>query len=403
VTQDNFAENGVCLWPIAKTREGAGAHADVGPQPDIRALNSLAARSLALLFDEEEKLFCRRLVLTTDGIRREEVSPRRTVIALLGLQRLSESGERQPFDLASIRNALLDDRSWVRGAGDLGLLIWLTAVCDPERLAVLLHELEIEDALAAWSNGRPLATRSLAWLLAGIAHARLAGCGKVPDLTDAAVEIYRMLQENQSEGGLFGHTAGFWRRALSNRFGTFSDEMHAIYALSTFGRAFHIEEPVGSALDCAGSVLSLQGEMGQWWFLYDKHACRVVNRYPMLAVHQYGTAPAALLALGEVTGRDFRKPIEKGLSWIAGANELGDDPPNPDRTALWESIDRKSRVAKCWEAALSFLNISRQARPGSLRIRYEARPDHLGWLLYAFGKSGLPPGGQCPQSRGSAV
>jgi len=25
-----------------------------------------------------------------------------------------------------------------------------------------------------------------------------------------------------------------------------------------------------------------------------------------------------------------------------------------------------------------------------LRIHYEVRPDHFGWLLYAFGKMGLP-------------
>jgi hypothetical protein len=43
-----------------------------------------------------------------------------------------------------------------------------------------------------------------------------------------------------------------------------------------------------------------------------------------------------------------------------------------------------------WEAALHFMNISGGPQAESLRIRYEARPDHFGWLLYAFGRFGLP-------------
>lgn len=39
--------------------------------PDIRELNSLAARGLVSMFDAEKQLFCHRLVLTARGLVRE--------------------------------------------------------------------------------------------------------------------------------------------------------------------------------------------------------------------------------------------------------------------------------------------------------------------------------------------
>ncbi len=363
-----------------------------GSKLDIPALNALALRSLVSLFEEKEKLFSRRVTLTEDGFRREGASQKRTIIALLGLQRLAESGEAPPFDVGSIRDAVLGDTSWVRSVGDLGLLTWFTAECVPEKLGLLLNEFDFGKALDTYSDGREARTGGLAWFLAGVAHARLACPGTLLDLTDVAVDTYHLLQDNQSESGIFGHArfSRFLQRIFCDRFGTFADQIYAIYALTTFARAFQIEEPLGSALGCANSVRALQGEMGQWWFLYDKRACRVVNRYPVFSLHQDGTAPVGLLALGEATGQSFHEPIYKGLSWIAGANELGDDLRNLDRGLIWDSISPGRRIASYWEAAFSFMNISRGPQAESLKIRYEARPDHFGWLLYAFGKFGLP-------------
>ncbi len=360
--------------------------------PDIPALNALALRSLVSLFEEKEKLFSRRVTLTKDGFHREGTSRRRTIIALLGLQRLAESGEAAPVDVASIRDVVLGDTSWIRSVGDLGLLTWFTAECAPERVGTLLNELDFGKALETYSDGRQARTRELAWLLAGIVHARLAYPGMVPDLTDIAVDTYHLLQENQSEGGIFGHAAfpSFFQRTCCNRFGTFEDQIYAIYALTSFAKAFQIEEPLESALRCANAVRSLQGEMGQWWFLYDKRASRVVNRYPVLSQQQDGIAPLGLHALGEATGQSFEESIYKGLSWITGANELGRDLRNQDRACIWDAIGPRRRITNYWEAALSFMNSPPVMQAESLGIRYEARPDHFGWLLYAFGRFGLP-------------
>jgi hypothetical protein len=375
-------------------RGRGNSQVDDGFRPDAPMLNSLALRSLSWLFDEKEQLFSERVTLGKDGYRRGKVSRKQTVIALLGLHSFAKSGETQPFDAAAIRDVVFRDRSWVESAEELGLLTWLTAVCLPDRLEAVLDEFSFERALTNYDDGRQRRTAGLAWFLAGIAHAALGQPAKVAELTDVAVDAYRLLQDNQSHDGIFGHAASarFPREALYSRFGTFYDQISAIYALSTFAKAFQIEEPLESALACANSICAVQGDLGQWWFLYDKRTGRVVSRYPVLSVHQDGLAPCALLALGEATGRSFHQPILKGVSWITGANEIGVDLRSQDRAMIWDSIGFEKRIARYWDAALSFVNVSRHGQMESLRIRYQARPDHFGWLLCAFGEFGLPSG-----------
>jgi hypothetical protein len=135
---------------------------------------------------------------------------------------------------------------------------------------------------------------------------------------------------------------------------------------------------------------ALQGDLGEWWFLYDKQACRVVNRYPVLSFHQDGTAPVGLRALEEATGQNFSEPIYKGLSWVMGANALGNDLRNLEKGLIWDCIQPRRQALKYWDAALSLANIPTESRKDGLSVRHEACPDHFGWLLYAFGRCGLP-------------
>ncbi|MGB6199012.1 MAG: hypothetical protein WBF35_05630 [Candidatus Acidiferrales bacterium] len=373
-------------------RERVDFRVDRPSQPNIPALNSLALGSLLSLFNEKEKLFSESISLSSAGLRRGRTSRKLTAIALLGLQRLQASGARHPFDLAPIQDAVWQDRRWIKSIEDLGLLTWFTAACRPERLGSLFHDYDFGRAIAAYPDARDGRTTGLAWFLAGIAHARIVCPNTALDLTDIAVETYHLLEDNQGEGGIFGHAAfpRFRPQALQNRVGTFADQIYAIYALATFARAFQIEEPLGPALGCANSIRALQGELGQWWFLYDKCSGRVVNRYPVFSAHQNGLAPLGLLTVGESTGQSFQESVYKGLAWVNGANELGTDLRDLDRRLIWNSIGANRRSPNFWEAALSLMNISREPRAQKLTVRCQDRPDHFGWLLYAFGSSGLP-------------
>jgi hypothetical protein len=379
------------LTRASSIRERIDIRVDRNTQPNITALNSFAVGSLVSLFDEKEKLFSRRVILAESGLRQDRVSAKLTAIALLGLQRLAESGASNPFDIASIQDAVWKDRSWVKGIGDLGLLTWFTATCRPDRLGSLFQEYDFSRAIATYPDAREGRTDSVAWFLAGIAHARLANPSASPDLTDVAVDTYHLLEDNQGDGELFGHAA--FRRyvphSIRNRFGTFADQIHAIYALTTFAQAFQIEEPLGSALGCANSLRALQGTMGQWWFLYERHSCRVINRYPVFSLNQYGLAPVGFLALEEATGQSFHDSVYKGMCWNPGEEYVGKDVRNLDQPLNWDSIRPLRALTKYWEAALSLMNIYREPRVEDLGVRFENRPDHSGWLLYAFGRLGL--------------
>lgn len=376
------------------TPQQASVHADNIVQPDIRSLNAMALRSLVSLFDEKEQLFLDHVTLDAggDSYRKSGTSRKQTIIALLGLHRLAKAGGTHPFDIAKIGDMAFQDRTWVSSAGDLGLLTWFSAVCRPDELEVLLSETDFETVLTISEDGRQAQTASLALFLAGLSHAALARPEMLSELTDAAVETYRLLSDNQGHSGIFGHARSTRSPlgALRGRFGTFSDQIFAIYSLSIFARVFQIEEPLDSALACANALCAVQGDLGQWWSVYDKSSSRVVKRYPVFSFHQDGAAPCALRVLGEITGQSFENAIAKGLSWMTGANELATDLLKPDRAFICDSIEPMGRMAAYRQAALDFLIPGRKAVPDGLGIRFEARPDHFGWLLLAFGKVGLP-------------
>ena len=367
------ARNGACCWG----RES---------QLEVSALSSMAATALLPLFDGTEMLFTRRITLRGRGFCREPASPRRTVIALLGLHRFADSGQRQPFDLPSIETAVFQDKRWIKGIGDLGILIQFAAEYSPDRLSSLADNFDFAEALEIFPDGREARTVALSCFLAGVSHAKLSCSDALPDLTDVAVDTYRLLEANQGANGIFAHAGlpNLFQQPFSNRFGTIADQLHAIYALATFARAFGIEEPLADALNCANAIRALQGDKGQWWFLYDKRSSRVVNRYPVFSIYQNGIAPMALLALAEATGQNFDDAICSGLSWVTGANELGVDLRDRQHGIIWDSIEPRSRITNFWEHALNFMTNSCKSRGENLRIRFEARPDHFGWLLYAL-------------------
>lgn len=394
----------MCLRSSQKAVETC-AHAYDWPL-ELAELNTLAFQSLQALWDQKEQLFSRSILWKDQEYRRSRASQTGSIIALLGLRCLKGSGAELGFEPGAIEEAILQDTAWVKGVGDLGLLLWFTASCVPERLSAVLHEFDLCAALESRADSRQGFTQLLAFFLAGIAHAKCAVGRTHIDLTDVAVAAYHKLLRNQSESGLFRHVAFPWgiREIFGRRVGTFADQMFAVYALTKFAQSFAIEEPLQSALNCANAVCDLQGELGQWWYLYDVRRGRVASRYPVYSAHQDGAGPIALLALEEATRQSFRGAVWNGLSWIAANNELGVDLRSSNRGFMADAIEAPSGITSCLDTAASCLGVTRAPVTKKLTIRYEARVDHFGWLLYAFGKFGLSnqpisPGAHFPQAR----
>lgn len=357
----------------------------------IQELNSLAVRGLGSMFDPETKLFCRRFRHTERGLIREGVSHRYTIMALLGLLALKGSGSPCPVDTDAAFRSCVSDLRWARGIGDVGLLIWFTAQYAPNQLDDLFRRMELETCLDRFPDAREARTMELAWFLTGLCFATMADTRCKWPLEDLAVQTYLRLEQNRGESGLFGHLSRSksWAGLIRGRVGTFADQMYSVFALSKFATTFSLEEPLGSALECALRLCALQGNLGQWWRFYDAVAGTVLVRYPLYSVDQYGTAPMVLSMLERATGQRFQNAIHRGVDWICGANELGKDLRLSSQGIIWAGIAPTNRFKKYWDAAMGFCGTSNErACNDALEVLYESRPYELGLLLCSFAAFG---------------
>jgi hypothetical protein len=356
---------------------------------DIQNLIALACKGLEPMFDDKSQLFCDRLVRDEGNLHRKGLSPRYTIMTLLGLQELERHGGCSAFDSTGLYRAFVSDLRWIHSAGDLGLVVWLVSAFAPDELEQLFRRVELDTALDRYEDAREGRTMELAWFLSGLAHATAVQPNLTGPLTDLAVETYHRLEENQGEHGFFGHlnrkssVAG----RLRGRIGSFADQVYPIYALARFATAFHVQDPLVPALDCARAICNAQGKLGQWWWLYDAHRGFVSSRYPVYSVHQHGMAPMSLFAIEEAAGESFRSAIYKGLGWIYGPNELGVGMCDANNNLIWRCIRPKNKRTKYLDTAFSMLGSTKsEAAVGEFEVLYEDRPYELGWLIFAFAK-----------------
>jgi len=357
----------------------------------IRALNTLSVKGLAPMFDEQSQLFCHRLVRTEKGLKREGLSPRYTLMTLLGLHRGEKFGLRNPFNSEAILNGLLKERRWLDNIGDLGLLLWTCALLAPERYAEVYRDLNAAAAMDYYRDARDGHTMEMSWFLAGLAHGALAGQKTFPGLANLAGKSFETVRKNQGRNGIFGHLAGGAgiTSAFRGRLGSFADQVYPIYAFSKFGAAFDHDEALKCAQDCAETICSVQGPLGQWWWHYDSRSGRVVGKYPVYSVHQDAMAPMALFALSESSGKDYSPWIFKGLPWIYGENELKFNLCDASANIVWRCIYLSKSATYIREAASLMGFKPGSSVPSGLRVRFEDRPYHFGWELYAFAEYGF--------------
>jgi hypothetical protein len=357
----------------------------------VQALNTLAVKGLASMFYPEGKLFCHRLKLTAHGLIREGVSPRYTLMTLAGLRKGEGFGLQNPFDCRSILKNLLKNTEWLDNHGDLGLLLWVCALVAPERYDEVYSTFKVRTTLDRYRGVRTGRTMEMAWFLAGLAHGALSGHHDIQGLSDLANQSFTLLKMNQGYNGVFGHLAkaGGIAGILRGRLGSFADQVYPIYALSQFGSAFGHSEALKAAQSCAETICEAQGPLGQWWWHYDSQTGRVVGKYPIYSVHQDAMAPLALFALAESTGEDYSPWIFRGLQWIYGKNELNRNLCENATSIVWRGIYLPKPVTHVKEAMSVFGFGPQSSTPSGLRVKFEDRPYHCGWVLYAFAQYGF--------------
>ncbi len=348
-------------------------------------LIKLAVNGLKNMFDKDRGLFCYRIRKTHDGVVKEGYSARYTIISLLGLHRYEIECGQSPIDVKATLAAFLQTGDNIDNIGDLGLLIWLSALALPEQLNHIFSYFHIKQVLNKYRDARQGKTTELAWFLAGLSHSALVSEDNTKDLQDLASQTFKLIKRNYGGRGIFGHSnKGTFSGLIRGTIGCFADQVYPIYALAMFAKAYGNKDALKMALDCGQAICRLQGPFGQWWWHYDAVTGKIIGKYPVYSVHQDGMAPMALFTLSKISGVQFAKHIYRGLEWIIGNNELSFTLVDVSQNVIWRSFYRKKH--EMWfEEALSISGANNKGKNyDDLMILFECRPYHLGWLLYAF-------------------
>jgi hypothetical protein len=356
-----------------------------GMEPTIPELCELAATGLVAMFDAEKQVFCHTYMQTGTGMIRQGVSHRYTMMTLLGLHRYERAGKPSPVAISPVLDALLQDTSWIAGAGDLGLLLWTCAELAPARVPETYERVRAPEALTQFIDGRQGRTMEVAWYLTGLVACCESGHTDLPGLAGQITAARKIVERNCGDSGAYGHLhqSGPLKSYVRQRIGSFADQVYPTIALSRLSQVLNDHEARARAVRTATLMCALQGPQGEWSWHYDAATGRVVSRYPVYSVHQHAMAPMMLFAAGEAAGCDFSEALYKGVSWISGNNELHRDFIEPSLGLIWRCIYLERKDAYT-DAALRFLQLRRGASNRRLNVRYECRPYELGWLLYAF-------------------
>lgn len=366
----------------------------------VRPLIQLSLTGLERMWMRDQGLFCFTVRDGKRGPLPEGISLRYTAITLLGLHRAEANGWTVPLDIKTILRQSVDAAPTTRNIGTLALILWasaaLTQKVDPKiDAAIRSHGPFYQEA----GNG-VYATTELAWLLIAMIEAAEVSSGSERTRFEETAHLaYRLLKRNfHSESSLFSFStqvSNSWTRPLRSRLGFFDGQVYGIYAFAQYARHFSDGEALSHAKRCAERICDFQGERGEWAWHYNALRGKVIDQYPVYAVHQHGMAPLALKGLSEISTGDYRLEIMRGLQWLLGENPLGYRFVDEAHSVIWRSMKRRPPLAKAiyLNKVASFIGptgwISALDHPGLMTIDRECRPYELGWLLFAF--SDIPP------------
>jgi hypothetical protein len=352
----------------------------------VQQLRSIAIHSLARMYYPEKRLFAFRLRRDGQGDVLEGVSRRYTAIALIGL-----AGEDPHIaekvlgshGLQDVCGRLLQDIEQMDDLGEVALTTWaLRAIGHPKASMAI-------NALRHMEPGqRPYPTVELSWALTAL----VVGGSDDTDMVLAGRIADVLIGSFRPESGIFRHwSAGSSMPRLRAHVSCFADFVYPIQALSYYYLATGDTRAAEVAASCAERMCQLQGPAGQWWWHFDNRTGRVVERYPVYAVHQDAMAPMSLFALAKACGQNHSASIEKGLQWLVHPPEKTGSLIDKERYIIWRKVARREprRLVRGLQAAASCLHPGMRV-PGMnvlfppVSIDYESRPYEMGWILHTW-------------------
>jgi hypothetical protein len=351
----------------------------------IERVRAMSVRSLARMYRPEERLFVFRLRREGGAIVSEGLSPRYTAISLIGLAQeepRTVAAVLGAHDLNTVYTRLLEDVGQATNLGDVALTLWAGAALGHPGRGLAAERLR---ALHPETKAHP--TVELAWVLSALTK----DDGAADDVRESAAR--RLLAAFNRHTSVFPHVIGGERQnALASHVSCFADLVYPTQALSFYAGLTGSTEARDAARACADYMCRMQGPDGQWWWHYDYRTGRVLERYPVYAVHQDSMAPMALFAAAEAGGQNYDQAIRRGLLWLESSPELQAGTLVDDQADLiWRKVARRepNKLSRYAQALASRAHPSLRV-PGldvlfpPRSVDHEDRPYHLGWVFYAF-------------------
>jgi hypothetical protein len=309
-----------------------------------------------------------------------------TAICMIGIDRAGIRSDALGLDPAQTLEALVDLARRRKYASGLGLVIWANAVLGGMPLKDLCRRVgAVVDDIAHFIS--PLTTMETAWLLSGLIH----DWHRTKDRNTeyyVVVTLEQLLDRYHTGSHLMCHAtdAALLIHRMRKSIANFADQIYSVQALSFAALATGSERALQAADNCAGRLVELQGELGQWWWHFDSCSGRVVQTYPVYSVHQCGMAPMALAALAAAGGTNFAEAAARGRAWL-DHNELGESMIDHEAQTIWRDIERdEHRFRKLMRYFRSVAGRAERSRNGGglkLKLNYETRPYEWAWCIYA--------------------
>lgn len=361
------------------------APGDPGAVTDtLKQLRAMSYRGLARMYSPADRLFVFRVRRTNAGTVQEGLSPRYTAISLIGLADATEAETAVALGVhtrGEVLASLVGALSQRENLGDIALTTLAAGLMGSREVPALVERL---GALGPAHLEHPVV--EIAWALSALSDVRNTGAEGLRDQIAS-----RLMSVFSTQSELFPHIAGGIANARSH-VTCFADLIYPIQALAKYAAATGNPRALEMSARCARRLCSLQGESGQWWWHYDYRTGRVLERYPVYAIHQDAMGPMGLFALMDAGGPDFTAEIRRGLQWLVSAPELkGGSLVDQGADLIWRKVARREprKAVRYFQAAASRLHSGLRVPAVDALfpagpIDFEDRPYHLGWLLYAW-------------------
>ncbi len=353
---------------------------------EIKFLRSLAIHELSKMYLPEERLFVFRIRKNRAGeVIREGVSCRYTAIVLIGLAGEKDEDIARVLvkdSLMDVCDRLVDEVDNITDIGAIALIAWAAKAIKHPNISKVMQ------ALRKMAPGKKsYRTVELSWAL----MAEVIDAGS--DFFHADETAEALLTAYNQESKMFQYRSmlnGHFR--LHNHTSCFADLAYPIMALSHYYQTTGNSVAAVAAGDSAGRMCQLQGPDGQWWWYYDNRTGKVLERFPVYAIHQDSMAPMALFSLADALGTNHTEAIQKGLNWLFNANEINGSLVDAEGNIIWRKVGRRGigriflsglQAAACRIHPALRTPLIDVLFPGNM-VEYETRPYHMGWILHAW-------------------